>query len=377
MERVNTLVIGGGQAGLAAGYHLAQNGIEFLIIDAAARTGDSWRTRWDSLRLFTTTAMNGLPGMPFPDGPTKNYCPTKDEAADYLEAYAKKFSLPIRHGIKADRLRKQGDRYIVSAGAHQFEADNVIIASGSYRRPRIPEYASELDPSIKQLHSSDYHNPSDVPPGKTLLVGAAASGVQIALDLAEAGRTGLYLAGKNVRVIPNKILGIIPKEKLFKFITTRPATSKMGKKLAAGSGTAPLHGNGYKLLVKAGVERTARVAGVLDGLPVLEDGRILDVVNVIWCLGFDPDFSWIDLPIFDETARPKHHLGVVEGQRGLYFMGLLFQHSVSSALFYGVGRDAKHIVDDIVRRKSEQPAAAQLAAPVKQSAAGAPASRPT
>jgi putative flavoprotein involved in K+ transport len=371
MERVNTLVIGGGQAGLATGYHLKEKGIEFLILDAHARTGDSWRIRWDTLRLFTSTEINGLPGMPFPDGPTKNYCPSKDEAADYLEAYAKKFSLPIRHGVEVDRLRKQGDKYIVSAGAQQFEADNVVIATGNYKRPRIPEWASELDASIKQIHSSEYKNPAGFPTGKTLLMGAAASGTQIALDLAGAGRTGLYLAGKNVPVIPKRILGIIRKEKMFKFITTRTLNSKIGKKLAAGTGTAPLHGhlgNPYKMLAKAGVERTARVSGALDGKPVLQDGRILhDVDNIIWCLGFDPDYSWIDLPIFDEKGKPKQQLGVVDGQPGLYFMGLLFQHSISSSLFYGVGRDAQHIVGDIVRRKGERPAL--QAAPVKQPAA--------
>ena len=169
-ERVETMIVGGGQAGLSVGYHLAQRGLPFVILDANERIGDVWRKRWDSLRVFTPARYNGLPGMRFP-APGRSL-PTKDEVGDYLEAYATRFDLPVRTGVRVDQLSKNGDRFLLTAGGRRFEAKNVVVAMSSYQRPYVPSFAHELDPSIVQMHSSEYRNPSQLQEGGVLLVGA-------------------------------------------------------------------------------------------------------------------------------------------------------------------------------------------------------------
>ena len=188
-SRFDTLVIGGGQAGLAVGYYLAEQSRDFLILEANDRVGDSWRRRWDSLRLFTPAEYSGLPGLPFP-APT-GYRPTRDETADYLEAYATRFNLPVRLRTPVDSLARQGHTYLLVAGPHRFEASKVVVATGSYQRPRVPAFASQLDPQIVQLHSSEYRNPDNLQDGEVLVVGAGNSGAEIALELAKTRRTWL------------------------------------------------------------------------------------------------------------------------------------------------------------------------------------------
>ena len=182
-EYVETIVIGGGQAGLAAGYHLRGHGRPFLILDAGERVGDSWRDRWDSLCLFTPAHFSRLPGMPFP---TRNwYFPTKDEMGDYLEEYAEHFELPVRSGVSVHRVERAGDRFLVSAGELRLEASNVIVATGAFRIPKVPSFAAQLDPRIVQLHSSEYRNPGQLLAGDALVVGAGNSGAEIAYELAD------------------------------------------------------------------------------------------------------------------------------------------------------------------------------------------------
>src|SRR5512138_245877 len=192
MERAQVVVVGGGQAGLSVGYHLARQGLRFVILDAGERIGDAWRRRWDSLRLFSPAKFDGLDGMPFPAPP--DAFPTKDEMADYLEAYAARFQLPVRTGVRVDGLSRAGDRYVVTAGERRFEADAVVVAMSSYQRGRLPAFAGELDPDIVQLHSQDYRNPSQLRPGGVLLVGAGNSGAEIAVELARAGHPA-WVAG--------------------------------------------------------------------------------------------------------------------------------------------------------------------------------------
>ena len=192
-EHFETVIIGGGQAGLSVGYHLARRDRRFVILDANQRIGDAWRERWDSLRLFTASRYDGLPGWPFP-APAWSF-PTKDEVADYLEAYAARFDLPVRTGIRVDGLSREADRYVVAAGDRRFEADHVVVASGAYPRPRIPAFAPELDPGIVQLHSSEYRDPSQLQEGCVLVVGAANSGAEIALEVSRGHRT--WLSGRH------------------------------------------------------------------------------------------------------------------------------------------------------------------------------------
>lgn len=180
-ERIETVVIGAGQAGLSVGYHLARRGLPFAILDASERIGDQWRNRWDSLRLFTPARFNGLAGMRFPA--PGHYFPTKGEMADFLESYAHRFELPVRLGVEVDRLSRQGDRFLVSAGDRRFETDNVVVAMANYQKPKVPDFAAELDRRIIQLHSSDYRNPSQLRAGAVLVVGAGNSGAEIATDV--------------------------------------------------------------------------------------------------------------------------------------------------------------------------------------------------
>jgi putative flavoprotein involved in K+ transport len=351
-ERVNTVVIGAGQAGLATGYYLSEAGIDFQIVDAAPRLGGSWRSRWDSLRLFTQAHWNDLPGMPFPVEPArrKTYLPTKEEMADFLEQYAARFSLPVRLGVKVERLHREGDHYVITTPFRRIEARNVVVATGPFQKPRIPSFAGALSPSISQLHSSGYRNAAELAPGDALVVGAAASGCQIAIELAEGRR--VHLAGRNVGIEPSGPIASLIFDPLVPWLFSQPRTTLIGKqffKVARHSGH-PLVGLDYGDVKRAGVERVPRVSGVREGKPELEDGRTLDVANVVWCTGHDVDFSWIDVPIFDPDGYPRHYRGVVDEAPGLYFIGLIFLYALRSHVIFGAGKDAKYLVEELVRR---------------------------
>lgn len=360
-EQIDTVVIGGGQAGLSVGYHLSRRGIPFVILDANRRIGDAWRRRWDSLRLFTPARYNGLNGMAFP-APPHSY-PTKDEMADYLEAYARRVELPVRTGIAVDRLTRHGSRFLVAAGEQRFEADDVVVAMSSWQRPRLPEAARELSEGIVQLHAAEYRNPSQLQDGDVLVVGAGNSGAEIALDVADGHRT--LLAGPDTGHVPFRIDGsvgrlMVPVVLRFLFHRLLTTSTPVGRRarpkmLARGE---PLVRTKPKDLEAAGVERVPRVIGARGGLPLLEDDRVVEVANVIWCTGFHPGFSWIDLPIFT-NGEPDHDRGVVPAEPGLYFVGLKFLYSVSSAQIHGVGRDAERIAGMIAVRHEQRTSAAR------------------
>ena len=350
-ERFEVVVVGGGQAGLAVGYHLARRGLRFVILDAGERIGDSWRQRWDSLRVFTPARLDGLPGMPFP-APAASF-PTKDAVADYLAAYAARFALPVRTGVKVDGLAPVGGRFVVTAGARRFEADSVVVAPGAYQRPRVPAFAPELDPAIVQLHSSDYRNPAQLRAGGALVVGAGNSGAEIALEVSRGHRT--WLSGRDpghepVRVGSGPFTLVAPLIWLVAMhvLTVKTPIGRRVRRTFRSRGL-PLARLRRKDLTAAGIELVPRTAGVRDGAPVLEDGRALDVANVIWCTGFVPDLEWIDLPIFGEDG-PRHERGVVSSEPGLYFIGLYFLYALTSQLIGGVGRDAAHIAAHIAAR---------------------------
>jgi putative flavoprotein involved in K+ transport len=354
-ERVQTVVIGGGQAGLSVGYHLAQRGLPFLILDANARIGDSWRARWDSLRLFTPARYDGLAGMPFPA--RAHAFPTKNEMADYLEAYAARFALPVRPGVRVDGVSKRGTRFIVTAGDQRFEADNVVVAMSNYQKPVVPVFASQLNPGIVQLHSKDYRSPSQLRAGGVLVVGAGNSGADVALEVAKNHQT--WMSGRDVGHIPFRIEGFAARAFLGTFVlrflfhrvlTVRtPLGRKVRPKVLSQGG--PLIRVKPHDLAAAGVIRVPRTAGVRDGLPVLDDGRVLDVTNVVWCTGFQPGFSWINLPVLGVGGdEPMHERGLVPREPGLYFVGLAFLYSFSSIMIHGVGRDAERIAAAIASR---------------------------
>ena len=353
-EHFDVVVIGAGQSGLSVGYHLARKGMKFVILEARERVGDAWRSRWDSLRLFTPARYDGLAGMPFP---ADRYAfPTKDEMADYLEAYARGFSLPVRTGVKVDEVTRIDGRYVVTAGRTRYSTDHVVIASASYQKPKIPDFATLLDPSILQFHSSAYKNPAQLNPGSVLLVGAGNSGAEIAMDVAPKHQT--WLAGRHPGNIPVAYNGyfamrlVLPV--VFRLVFHRLLTvdTPMGRKAKPGqlSHGLPLIRVKPRDLDEAGVRRVSRVAGVRDGKPLLDDGRTLDVTNVIWCTGFRAGLDLIKLPIFDDNGRVKQYRGAVEGEPGLYVCGLHFQHSPSSTMIHGAARDAGYVADKIGER---------------------------
>jgi putative flavoprotein involved in K+ transport len=350
----DTIVIGGGQAGLTTSYYLQQQGRDFIILDANERIGDSWRKRWDSLRLFTPARYDGLPGMPFP-AQTRAF-PTKDEMADYLEAYALRFGLPVRTGIRVDCLSRQEDRFVVAAGDLQFEAEHIVVAMANWQSPRVPPFAQELDPSIVQLHSSEYRNLSQLRDGGVLIVGAGNSGAEIALEVAKGHPT--WMSGRDTGHIPFRIEGLVARlllRPLLRLLFHRVMTvnTPIGRKMRPKflSHGMPLIRVKPNDLAASEIKRVPRMVGARDGLPLLEDGQVLKVTNVIWCTGFHAGFSWIDLPVFGEEG-PMHERGVVPSEPGLYFVGLHFLYAASSAQIHGVARDAEYIANEIAVRSA-------------------------
>jgi putative flavoprotein involved in K+ transport len=355
-ERCETVVIGAGQAGLAVGYHLKQRGRRFVILEGNARVGDSWRKRWDSLRLYSPASHDGLPGTPFPAH--RNAYPTTHEMADYLEAYAARHELPVRTGAAVDSLAKEDGRYVATAGDRRFEADNVVVATGVFQTPRIPEFAHRLDPGITQLHSSAYRNPSQLQPGPVLVVGASHSGSDVAFEA--AGGHEVVLSGTDNGQIPAPL-----ETRRGRFFFRRLAfvgrhvltvDTPIGRKVRPHirHGGAPLLRHRRKDLQRAGVERVlARTVGVQGGRPVLDDGRVVDVANVVWCTGFRPDYSWIRFPFeLGDDGFPVQYRGVVASAPGLYLVGLPFLHSFTSMLIAGAGRDAERVARHIAEARS-------------------------
>jgi putative flavoprotein involved in K+ transport len=360
-ERFETVVVGGGQAGLSVGFHLKKQGRSFVILDASERIGDSWRTRWDSLRLYSPAFKDGLPGMAFPARRTAY--PTKDEMADYLEAYAARFELPVRSGAPVDELTSEAGRYVALAGGRCFEADNVVVATGVFRQPHTPGFSGELDPGIVQLHSHDYRNLSQLQAGPVLVVGASHSGSDIAYEA--AAEHAVVLSGPDNGQIPAPLESRRGRAgfRLLVFAGTHVLTvdTPLGRKMRPHirHGGGPLLRYRRKDLAAAEVERVlARTVGVLDGRPVLDDGRVLDVRNVVWCTGFRPDFSWLRIP-FDlgDDGFPVQYKGVAASAPGLYFVGLPFLHSFASMLVAGAGREAGWVARHIATERARELAA--------------------
>ena len=358
-ERFEVIVIGGGQAGLATGYHLVRRGLSFTILEAHERVGESWRRRWDRLRVFTAARYDSLPGMPFPAPP--HSFPTKDEVADYLEAYARRMALPVRTGVAVRSLRvaDDGGGYVVEAGNECLEAPQVVIATGAFHEPRIPDFATQLDPVIRQLHSSEYRNVGQLQPGGVLVVGASNSGGEIAFDVASAHET--WLSGRDTGQMPFDIEGRLARmiDPLFVFIishvlTVRTPLGRKARPLIQHRG-GPLERVRPKDLAAAGVHRVvARTVASRDGRPELEGGEVLDVRNIVWATGFRHDYPWVDLPINRADDYPVHDRGVVPTAPGIYFVGLPFQYAFTSQLLLGVGRDARFVVDRIAEHAAHR-----------------------
>jgi putative flavoprotein involved in K+ transport len=363
LNRFEAIVIGGGQSGLAAGYYLGRAGSSFLIVDANQRSGDSWRGRWDSLRLFSPAQYDSLPGLPL--ALPKGTFPGKNALADYLEGYARHFNLPILRGTQVTRVARQARDFIVECGNRTFCCANVIVATGAYSSPLIPDSSALFNPSIQQVHSSGYRRPEDVIGDRVLVVGFGTSGVEIAIELAAAGRRVL-LSGRPTaqalsKIVPaifagrNPILRLIGRAYwnfMHRVVTIDTALGRKAKSQISLRGQ-PLIGLNREDALAAGVEHVARLAAVTEGQPYLEDGRTLDISAVVWCTGFRPDYQFLQLAgcPFDGKGLPIAPHGIVRQVPGLYFVGLPFQTGLTSTLVGGAGRDAALVVRRIARQR--------------------------
>jgi putative flavoprotein involved in K+ transport len=372
-ERHEVVVIGAGQSGLAAGYNLARRGLDFVILEAGDRVGDVWRKRYDSLLLYSPASGDELPGLRFPL-PRRAF-PTGRQMADYLEAYATHHQLPVRTGIRVQRLSAAGSGegeagFEVSTTSGTYVADQVIVATGAFQHPRIPDFAAQLDSTILQLHSSEYRGPHQLADGPVLVVGVGHSGADLGHEVALAGHRTI-LSGRVPGQLPVPIdswRGRHLEYPVARFMFTKlftlgtPVGRRLAAKARAGTFAPPLLRVRRQELKAAGVElREARTVGVEGGKPRLADGSVLDVRNVIWCTGFRPDFGWIDLPILTAGVWPVQRRGVIESVPGLYVLGLPFLYSFASLLVLGAPRDAAHVVDQLAARardRTAQPATA-------------------
>jgi len=361
-EQIETVIIGGGQAGLNVGYRLRQAGRPFVILDAHERVGDAWRKRWDSLSLFTPARFNSLPGMRFPAG--RGDVVSKDQMADYLEAYAERFELPVRTGVRVDKVVKRGDRFLVGAGDHVIEAEQVVVAMSNYQVPHVPPFARHLADHVVQIHSRNYVNPSQIPPGRVLVVGAGNSAADIALELSRTHE--VTMAGKETGHIPFRIEPWFARHFLISLVRfvghfMLSLKSPLGRKVRPNflRHAGPLVRVKPQDLLDAGVRRVPRVAAVEEGAAVLEDGTSVSAESVVWCTGFRPGFSWIDLPIFAEHGEPAHVRGEVQSVPGLYFVGLNFQFAATSDTVTGVKRDAQHVARRLLSRVRARASAPQ------------------
>ena len=342
VERREVVVVGGGQAGLAIGYLLARRGRDCTILDAAHTPAASWRARWDSLRLFTPVRYDSLPGRAFPGHP--DAYPGRDDVVDYLTAYARELELPVQLGSSVRAVRAAERGYLVELDDRTYEAGQVVIATGPFQRPRLPELGERLSPDVVQLHSSAYRGPQNVPAGPVLVVGGGNTGFQIAQELSGVHDVHLSIGSRQMP-LPQRILG----RDLFRYLE---ATGLMGKTTASRLGQRmrnrdALIGSGPRAARRAhGIELRGRAVEVSGSEVRFDDDSRLTPGAVIWATGFALDHSFVHLPVFGDDGRVVHRRGVTTAP-GLYFLGLPWQHTRGSALLGWVKDDAEYLAHQI------------------------------
>ncbi len=357
----DTIVIGAGQAGLSAGYHLRRAGLRFVLLDSDDEIGASWLKRWDSLRLFTPAKYNALPGMVFPGDPYA--LAGKNDVASYFKEYVRRFELPVRLRVHVRSLHREAGQFVLTTSQGVLTARSVIVATGANQRPHVPSFTSSLAPDIVQMHSSEYRSAAQIPARRVLVVGAGNSGAQIALELAAAGRE-VILSGRDTGTLPRRLLGRDIYDWLWPTLMRPTVDSCLGRRLMNGrlfSGD-PLVGMTPRVFDVPRLSRAGRTTAAENGHPLLDDGRVLhDLAAIVWCTGFRPDFSWIELPLLGLDGYPVHRRGVAIDAPGLAFLGMRFQYRMGSALLGGVGEDAEHVTAAI-----EAHVQGQVPAPVRR-----------
>lgn len=354
-EGVDALVIGAGQAGLAMGRYLAERGLSFVIADSNPEVGHLWRSRWQSLKLFTAGQFNNLPGMRFPADP--DAYPGKDDVADFLRAYAEKFELPVRLNTTVTRLSSSGSNYLAETTTGPIEADQVVVATGPFQIPSTPEIAAQLDTELTQLHSADYQSPENLPEGRVLVVGAANSGQQIALELSGTRKVDIAV-GQKLPSLPQRWLG----RDLWWWLETLrvskvPVSSRLGQRLSQRD---VVIGGGLRGLRRNGVGVRPRVTSAKGRTVTFEDGQSADYDGVVWATGFRIDHSWIDIAeVKNERGQVQHVRGVTKSP-GLYLLGMTWQYTRTSALLGWVAEDAAYLAERIWKERDAHPSRSQL-----------------
>ncbi len=346
VERYDVVVVGAGQSGLAIGRELVRAGRRFVILEAAPAVGAAWRERWDSLVLFTPRRYSGLPGLPFPGDP--DGYPTRDEVVAYLERYASLFELPVRVDGRVRSLRgAEGGRFVVELDGSSIEADAVVVATGPFQQPFVPDVAAGLGPDVVQLHSAEYRRPADVPGGRVLVVGGGNTGFQLAQELAATHDVELAVGTKQTP-LPQRLLG----RDLFWWLTktgilSKTVDTRLGRR--ARDRDTLIGSSPRALRRRHGVAVRPRVVRAEGRTVGFADGTELDVDAVLWATGYRPDHSWIALPVFGDDGRLRHRRGVTDVP-GLFFLGLSWQHTRGSALIGFVGDDASFVAEQVAAR---------------------------
>jgi putative flavoprotein involved in K+ transport len=334
------IIIGAGQSGLAIAYYLHKKKANYLIVDANSETGEPWLKRWDSLKLFTPSEFNNLPGMDFPH--KKGHYADKYEVAKYLKTYVTKFNIPIEFNHKIKSLKKENDVFTLKSDNKTFEAKNVIIATGPFHKPFTPRFHSKISKDIIQIHSEYYKSPDQLQDGPTLVVGAGDSGVQILNEISKT-KTSVYFSGNtNITSLPQEFLG---KTLWWWFHKTGFLTahkySWVGKKLSKSG--QPVIGTDVKTLFKKeNVTCVGRTLDANDETIIFEKQKSNEIKNIIWATGFKPNFNWIVGIELDKNLYPKNYRGVSDIE-GLYFLGLPWLYTRGSATLGGVKKDAKYL----------------------------------
>lgn len=335
------IVIGAGQSGLAIAYYLNKKNADYLIVDANSEIGAPWLKRWDSLKLFTPSEFNNLPGMKFPH--KKGHYANKFQVANYLKSYVSKFNIPVEFNHKITSLKKEFGVFALESETEKFEAKNVIIATGPFHKPFTPSCHTKISNAVLQIHSEHYKSPDQLNEGPTLVVGAGDSGVQILNEISQTNRAVYFSGNTNIVSLPQEILG----KTLWWWFSkvgflTASKYSWIGKKLSKTG--QPVIGTDVKALFKRNnITCVGRTLDANEKTIVFEKQKATDIKNIVWATGFKPNFNWIDGIELDESSYPKNYRGVSETIDGLYFLGLPWLYTRGSATLGGVKKDAKYL----------------------------------